>query len=91
MGIKACCTMRIIVWHVIGHERRREEGTCLHRCLVGWLVGWFACLFVGLFFFILNFFWGNFSPFLKLWRKTWKHLFITNFFGNVVLLFSAKL
>jgi hypothetical protein len=37
-----------------GHERRREEGTCLHHCLVCW----FVCLMV-CFLIILNFFWGK--------------------------------
>jgi len=80
----------------IGHERRREEGTSLHHCLVGWLVGWFVCLLVFKKF-IENFFLAKFSLFLKFWRKTWKHLFISVFYpkkknnGKGVLLLSVKL
>jgi hypothetical protein len=44
MGIKACCTMRIIVWHVnLTWEKKRRGGLVY---IIVWLVGLFVCWFV---------------------------------------------
>jgi hypothetical protein len=61
---------------------REEEKRGLVYIIV-WLVGlfvWFVCLLVFLKFIFNFFFLEKFSLFLKFWRKTWKHVFISVFY-----------